>query len=77
MIDELRARIAALEDGAVVTPPDPDPSPYQPDMTTGRIAQITTSFGGRPNVVPASYYFDGQDEVVVMEIAMADMHGAH
>lgn len=73
----LTARIAALEGGTVVTPPpgpQPDPSPYQPDMTTGRIAPITTSFGGRPNVVPASYYFDGQDEALVMEIAMAAMH---
>ena len=35
-------------------------------MTTGRIAQITTSFGGRQNVVPASYYYDGQDEISAM-----------
>lgn len=70
VIDALTARIVALENGAVVTPPDPqpqpDPSPYQPDMTTGRIAPITTSFGGRPNVTPATYYFDGQDEMAAM-----------
>lgn len=66
---DLTARIAALEGGTVVTPPpgpQPDLSPYQPDMTTGRIAQITTSFGGRPNVTPATYYFDGQDEMAAM-----------
>lgn len=70
IIDALTARIAALEGGTVVTPPgpQPDPSPYQPDMTTGRIAQITTSFGGRPNVTPATYYFDGQDELASMSM---------
>lgn len=70
IIDALTARIAALEDGTVVTPPgpQPDPSPYQPDMTTGRIAQITTSFGGRLNVTPATYYFDGQDELASMSM---------
>lgn len=68
---DLTARIAALEGGTVVTPPpgpQPDPSPYQPDMTTGRIAPITTSFGGRPNVTPATYYFDGQDELAAMSM---------
>lgn len=68
---DLTARIAALEGGTVVTPPpgpQPDPSPYQPDMTTGRIAPITTSFGGRPNVTPATYYFDGQDELASMSM---------
>lgn len=70
IIDALTARIVALEDGTVVTPPgpQPDPSPYQPDMTTGRIAPITTSFGGRPNVTPATYYFDGQDELASMSM---------
>lgn len=48
------------------TTPTPPASPYQPDMTTGRIAPITTSFGGRPNVTPATYYFDGQDEMAAM-----------
>lgn len=70
-LDALTARIEALEAGTVVTPPpgpQPDPSPYQPDMTTGRIAQITTSYGGRPNVTPASYYFDGQDELASMSM---------
>lgn len=70
VIDALTARVAALEAGTVVTPPDPQPqpnlSPYQPNMTTGRIAPITTSFGGRPNVTPATYYFDGQDEMAAM-----------
>lgn len=70
VIDALTARIVALENGAVVTPPDPQPqpnlSPYQPDMTTGRIAQITTSFGGRPNVIPFTYFADGQDEMAAM-----------
>ena len=37
-------------------------------MTTGRIAPITTSFGGRPNVTPATYYFDGQDELASMSM---------
>lgn len=41
---------------------------YQPDMTTGRVAQNTTSYGGRANVVPASYYFAGQDEMAAMNM---------
>ena len=49
----------------IAAPSVPAP-PYQPDMTTGRIAPITTSFGGRPNVTPATYYFDGQDEMAAM-----------
>lgn len=74
-LDALTARIAALEGGSVVTPPaQTDPSPYQPDMTTDRIAQITTSYGGRPNVVPASFYFAGQNEAAAMQAAMAAMH---
>ena len=59
---------AALAVPAAPPGPQPDPSPYQPDMTTGRIAQITTSFGGRPNVVPATYYFNGQDEMASMSM---------
>lgn len=51
----------------IAAPSQPAP-PYQPDMTTGRIAQITTSFGGRPNVTPATYYFDGQDELASMSM---------
>ena len=52
-----------------VKPPASQPiSPYQPNMTTGRIAPITTSFGGRPNVTPATYYFDGQDELASMSM---------
>lgn len=59
---------AALAVPAAPPGPQPDPSPYQPDMTTGRIAPITTSFGGRPNVTPATYYFDGQDELASMSM---------
>ena len=59
---------AALAVPAAPPGPQPDPSPYQPDMTTGRIAPLTTSFGGRPNVTPATYYFDGQDELASMSM---------
>lgn len=49
--------------------PDPEPpGAYQPDMTTGRIAPITTSFGGRPNVIPARYFFEGHDELADMDM---------
>ena len=58
-------RVYAVTEGPTVTPLGLG-SPYQPDMTTGRIAPITTSFGGRPNVTPATYYFDGHDELASM-----------
>lgn len=68
-------RVYALTRTAYVegAEPDPDPpaepvSPYQPDMTTGRIAPITTAYGGRPNLTPASYYFAGQDEMASMDM---------
>lgn len=60
-------RVYALTEGPTVTPQAVG-SPYDPDMTTGRIAPITTSFGGRPNVTPATYYFDGQDEMASMSM---------
>lgn len=74
-LDALTARIAALEGGSVVTPPaQTDSSPYQPDMTTGRIAQITTSYGDRENVVPASYYNNGQDELASVQATMTELN---
>lgn len=62
-------RVYALTAGPTVTPQSVG-SPYNPDMTTGRIAPITTNFGGRPNVTPATYYFDGQDEFTAMAMGV-------
>ena len=67
LINGTAYRVYALTEGPTVTPQAVG-SPYQPDMTTGRIAPITTSFGGRPNVTPATYYFDGQDELASMSM---------